>query len=514
MDDDEDLNNSDNVNNSVNNNPDLASNPAFAAAIAEKDAIIAALNSRIACLEHSISNQSAVLAQLNQNFISLNNNVINSTDGGVRRKKSKPPTVSGPMDKFVVASASTSDAQIGVTSERVHDEMMDSASLSSNLNQQHVPVVSFADVVGNGKPKPMPLQLGTTDRAAIGNIITLLDEFQPGDYDFVQLKGGTPPRIFPKDSAIKESIVRLFKENNIQFNSYSSKNEKQQSFIVRGLNHGDESANISHICRSLADVGILTTIDCSRFLTGHMKRAGDSYNTVLYRFTLLPYSDASSLAQIKLINGFRVTIEKMRKSVVIQCHRCQRFQHTAKQCSFEYRCVQCIINHGPGCCPRKINNKLPIKCCNCAAAGLKGGNHTANNLSACPFFKNNHSTLYNKFVNMTKSNLEQGSVSNSKTVHHAEAVPRPGSSGDSFIGPANANNSTSPSKKKAKVKSTNWTTVTNKKSSKSNKAAGSSNSTLKIGKSHTVSTSGNSNHRVEALVGAFSKLLREFCNAS
>lgn len=513
MEGDENLINLNSVNNTVSDSSELLSNQAFAAALAQKDAIIAALNSRIECLEQSISNQSAALAQLNQNIIALTNNISGPAEGTSKRKRNlKPPaTDSGPMDRFVIASTSSAQSP---TIETMDDEVAEGAAPTHNLNQQHIPATSFAEVVGKAKSKPMPLQLGTVDRAAISQIILMLGAFESDDFEFVHLKGGSPPRIFPKDAIIKAKIIALFKENKVEFNSYSGKGEKHQSFIVRGLNHGDESANITHICRSLADFGILTAIDCGRFLTGHMKRGGDAINTVLYRFTLPPNTDVTALAQVKRINGFRVTIEKMRKSAIIQCHRCQRFQHTAKQCSFEYRCVQCTSAHGPGCCPRKVNNKLPIKCCNCAAAGLKGVNHTANNLSACLFFRKNHSTLYSKFINTTKGNSGQGSAAKSRSERHADDVSRPASSSDAFIGPAVANNPNSSSKRKKNAKSSGWTTVVNKKSRNASMAGASSNATVKRGKSHTVSTSGNSNHRVEALVGAFSKLLREFCNAS
>lgn len=204
----------------------------------------------------------------------------------------------------------------------------------------------------------------------------------------------------------------------------------------------------------------------------------------------------------------------MRKSVVIQCHRCQRFQHTARQCSFEYRCVQCTAKHIPGCCPRNINKKLPLRCCNCLAAGLKDVAHTANNLQACHYFKNSHSGLFNKFVN-SRQVSEAKATSSRDSNRSAVDVSRPGISSDEFIGPARANNP-NVSRKSRKTNSTvtnGWTTVENKKTRKANSNS-SFKPSVKSGKSHTVSKSVNSSHRVEVLIGAFSKLLREFCNAS
>lgn len=136
---------------------------------------------------------------------------------------------------------------------------------------------------------------------------------------------------------------------------------------------------------------------------------------------------------------------------------------------------------------------------------MKEANHTANDLKSCSYFKNKHSLLFNKFAN-SRQKVENKSSSGRSAI----VSSRPGTSTDSSIGPAHANNPHDLHKqKKNNSKSTApGTVVDNKKSKKASK------STLNNGKSYTSSTAGSSNHRVEALIGAFSKLLRDFCNAS
>lgn len=103
---------------------------------------------------------------------------------------------------------------------------------------------------------------------------------------------------------------------------------------------------------------------------------------------LQPNADISKISQINKIGTFHVKIEKMKRSTVIQCKRCQRFNHTANQCSFNYRCVQCIAKHPPGECPRGRNSDLPLGCINCFSNKLKHAGHTANNLEACQYYSN------------------------------------------------------------------------------------------------------------------------------
>lgn len=93
----------------------------------------------------------------------------------------------------------------------------------------------------------------------------------------------------------------------------------------------------------------------------------------------------------------------MKKSIVIQCRRCQRFHHTTAACAYRYRCVQCCSIHEPGSCPRATNKKLPLQCCNCTEAGLSPRNHTANNLSECSYFKQRHNQLHARIS--ARSNL-------------------------------------------------------------------------------------------------------------
>lgn len=511
----------------------------FEAALLEKDATITLLNVRILNLEKVIENQSAILEKINANFTTLNSKVLGSgfADGEAKRKR---PTGqgsninTGPIDKFLSASAGQGSAEeVPMDDDSVQPNRAVSSGIDSNLNaglhsnmQAHVSNsgASFAAVTAKNVARPMPLQLGVTDRTAINQIIELLNEFDKSDFDFVQLKGGSPPRIFPKNSNVKDNIIKLFQANGIEFNSYSEKGEKRQSYIVRGLNYGDDSSNITYIRRSIADVGIICAVDCSRFLTGHMKRSDDVNLAVLYRFTLDSNANESSLLQIKSINGFRVSIEKMRKSVVIQCHRCQRFQHTAKSCSFGFRCVQCVTKHGPGVCPRTLNKKLPLQCCNCVAAGLKNANHTANNLNACSFFKQKHSVLFDKFQKNVSSTAQHRNV-NSNINHSGGGASTQSNqtSTDVFIGPTPANNPASSKKKKKKSKSVpvNQNSSGRTSASESIKSNTKSNfnsnqNPVNSGKSHSGSghSSNGSSQRVEALIGAFSKLLREFCNAT
>lgn len=135
------------------------------------------------------------------------------------------------------------------------------------------------------------------------------------------------------------------------------------------------------------------------------------------------------MAAIKEIGPFRVRIEKMKPSEIVQCRRCQRYQHTAAGCGFAYRCVQCVTVHLPGACPRAANKSLPLGCINCYCARLKHDTHTANDHRNCEFYR-------------TKTGSKSGTTAATSTSTGTESPATSTLNGHKSAGNANAATST------------------------------------------------------------------------
>lgn len=378
---------------------------------------------------------------------------------------------------------------------------------------------SFAQVVKNSsKSKSMPIQLASVSRDDVNGVIQLLHaEIAAEDFECIQLKRDSPMKIFPKNVQVKGRIIKLLADKGLEFNTFAEKNEKRSSFIVRGLNYGSDNQNISFINRALLEVGLKGPVEISRFYSGYMKRNYDSDQTALYRIIVGNSDNIAALTGIKVINGFRVVIEKMRKSAVIQCRRCQRFQHTASSCSFKYRCVQCVTVHGPGDCPRLTNKKLPLQCCNCTAAGFKKSNHTANNLNSCEFFKSGHSRLFEKFQKTVAANAIKFDKKKTNTVAaraaDAELLAGPAPANNPWLSKSSKNKNTSKnSKNKSTSKnSTGLATATNAgvgTKSTNGSSIVDSNTNVHSGGSHT--SSAMSDEKLHALAGALVQVLRQY----
>lgn len=475
--------------------------------LAEKDNLISTLLSRISSLEQQISNQSAVLEKLNDNFTSLNQqrSTTNPPDN-IKRKKTN--LFNRPGSSNISAnrpSTSTGEATIGpqhvITDPNLNNVIVDE-KMDDSINNHPNP--TFASIASK-QSRPMPIQLGVTDRSTLeGLLLSLKTKFHTDCFDIVQLNSNATPKIYAATAEIKNQLIDFLQSNNFEFNTFAEKGEKQQSFIVRGLNFGDDKSNISRIKEALIDVGINSEIDCIRFITSHMKRSIDQNpnQSILYRFTMSHQESTAGLSSIKLINGFRVVIEKMKKSAVIQCRRCQRFQHTANQCSFNYRCVQCVTIHNPGQCPRAVNKKLPLQCCNCIAAGFKKSDHTSNNLMECEFFKTKHSILFNK-------------LNESSHINHPSANSTSNISGSSnSLAPPAPTSPNRPHKEKAQTTQTLQVPALNPFITVSRNKRKTS-TYVNPSKSHANDRQPNQNNdKLNAFTNALIQLINGFCNAN
>lgn len=193
------------------------------------------------------------------------------------------------------------------------------------------------------------------------------------------------PLIICKDDLIMAQIIDLLKAANIPFQTYDNEESCPKAFLVRGLSYPSHQDAIDAIKATITALGVSGTIDVSHFETDHLRQNPD--RLPLYRVVVGSTVSGRLLVNIRTIGNFSVRVEKMKKPLFFQCHKCQRFHHMTKQCRFGYRCVQCTAPHARGKCPRTENIALPAECVNCLRAKLDHSGHAANDLKNCALFK-------------------------------------------------------------------------------------------------------------------------------
>lgn len=184
-------------------------------------------------------------------------------------------------------------------------------------------------------------------------------------------------KLFLADPLVHADMMRLLKEKQIPAYSFTPKELRQTSLILRGLYHCCE---VSDIKDDLNKNALGAVFKVTKFTTKHSVNNG--YDTGLFLVTLCPGKTLTDVANIKSVLSQIVKWETpKKKEQEIQCHRCQKWGHVAKNCSSQFKCVKCDQTHATGECQRTRTDDSAPHCVNCNEAG-----HPAN-WRGCPFYK-------------------------------------------------------------------------------------------------------------------------------
>lgn len=271
-------------------------------------------------------NSSSKLQRPITQFLNLANcNNIANEDMEVSSENIQPSITDCDNDDDIISNADSSPHNLTSTASLQTDSHANTwaGTVANGISNKH----------NSSDPKPSPIQLAALNKDAYGAIIDgLFGKFRGQGYRWHQIKSFSLPRILIDDLNIKSQIKAWLDENHIEYNTFAERGQKRKSYLLRGLMHGDDDSNISLIGTALNEVGVTGQAAIRRFLTGFMKRNPEYNSTPIYQITLNHDSDDSNLQKITTIKSFCVRIEKMKPSRIIQCHRCQRFSHTASMC--------------------------------------------------------------------------------------------------------------------------------------------------------------------------------------
>lgn len=165
-----------------------------------------------------------------------------------------------------------------------------------------------------------------------------------------------------------KQIIQLLQELNVPYYTYTPKQEKNQTYILRGLNANED---VNYILENLKhyENNNLTFVKVSPFQT--KKSISNQIKLSLYLVQISAISSPKELLNIKFINHQVIHWEKLQKRDITQCYRCQRFGHTASNCKLQYRCVKCGKSHDIGKCDllKNENETDKLYCVQCNEYG-------------------------------------------------------------------------------------------------------------------------------------------------
>lgn len=169
----------------------------------------------------------------------------------------------------------------------------------------------------------------------------------------------------------KMKIIQMLKEKVLKYWTFTEPEDKSTIFVLRGYFKTDPA----NLLASLVDEGI--DVKAVTFL-----KDNDDFPEYLIHFEKNKIQLNTLMHVHKSIGCIIVrwsTLDKARKRPT-QCHRCQSWGHSARNCGKDFRCVKCTEQHAPGKdnCNRKSRDGT-AKCVNC------NGDHPANSRQ-CPAY--------------------------------------------------------------------------------------------------------------------------------
>lgn len=174
------------------------------------------------------------------------------------------------------------------------------------------------------------------------------------------------------------------KEEQIEFHTFTPKEDRVISVVLRNLDHSYDADDIK---QGITDLNLDVTVShVSRYETDWSKR--NKINLGHWLIQLAPGSNVNDLLKTKMfLSQSQIKFERRQNSTIPQCKNCQHFGHTASNCARHSRCVKCNADHPRNECPSTpAEGEAPspesLFCVNCESK-----EHPAN-YRGCPVYTN------------------------------------------------------------------------------------------------------------------------------
>jgi hypothetical protein len=163
------------------------------------------------------------------------------------------------------------------------------------------------------------------------------------------------------------SMTRLLEVRGVPFHTFALPEEKTLRAVLRTV---PVEISVDDVKANLENQG-LAPKQVTRMISTRSKKP---LPLVLVEVP----KDQGKIFQLKSICHLRIAVERPhKKGTTAQCHRCQRFHHSQRNCHVPAKCVKCGEFHDSHLC--KKAKSVPAKCANC------GGAYTAS-YRGCPRF--------------------------------------------------------------------------------------------------------------------------------
>lgn len=238
---------------------------------------------------------------------------------------------------------------------------------STNRKEANLPPHEDQRDKSESKPpkeeKPPPINIiGITEYGAVQNILKSITD---KEYRVISLNNNVW-KIFTPDSDTYRALATKLNLEKIEWYTYENKSNRPIKVMARGLH---PTCAIRDIMEDLQRQG-LQIENAANIIKREKVKEGSEFKVTkrglpLFMLTFNNKEKIEAIFNIRAILNMRVKIEALRKStgLIVQCKKCQGFNHTQKYCNREPRCVKCLGRHPAQACP--LNRNSPPTCVNC-----------------------------------------------------------------------------------------------------------------------------------------------------
>ncbi|XP_072929571.1 uncharacterized protein [Epargyreus clarus] len=212
---------------------------------------------------------------------------------------------------------------------------------------------------GQVRPKSLPPPIFVRDKSKWDSLMCVLNT---QNISLVSARS-TPHAIKVQVTSEQDHrrLTRVLSSQSIGYHTYALEDEKMLRVVIRGVPKELELEVISNDLKSQG----LPVKEVFRMYG----RTRQPYDMVL---VVLPKSiEAKKIFAIKtvcLLSGIAIEAPHTRIGPS-QCHRCQLYGHSARNCFARPRCVKCLGDHSTPDCPRPKDCPDPPSCVLCETEG-------------------------------------------------------------------------------------------------------------------------------------------------
>jgi hypothetical protein len=251
--------------------------------------------------------------------------------------------------------------------DKLTDDESDLESLASEV--AHPPSIKPSPKSAKliSKP-PKPIYVTSTSFAGVKNSLATLSLSKTPDFKIV----GKQIKVLAHTKEDKQLIREKMSQTKQPHFTFTEPDNRHHQFVLYGHHVNDTEELKLELVATKIPASKVTKINRSTdspvFLVSFEKKS-----QISLRMLQNVYSKLNNL----IVRWAKFQPKQRRPT---QCHRCQRFGHSANNCALPFRCVKCLNTHEPGQCARTTREGLP-SCVNCGAEGH------ASNSTTCPAYQ-------------------------------------------------------------------------------------------------------------------------------